>query len=402
MAPHSHRYIAAPGLSITLFGRHARTLRLGRNATFALVGLVPLVGGIYLLATLYLMFHDQLLASLMARQMDMQYGYEDRISSLRSQLDRATSRDLVDRRSIDLTLHDLQSRGETLAARAAALDALVKASLPASARAAAQRSSGSDIDRIDPGAGADALRLDRPGADVAPAAAKTPGRGDVSSLFDDVDKRQSATLAALREPLLQSVARMASALTQTGLPTQRWQGANDVGGPFEPLPAGGLGFDANLALLRDAVRQRQMLQHVVDRVPLRRPVDGPLEITSGFGPRLDPFFGRAAMHTGLDLHESIGDAVESTAAGIVTIAGSEGGYGNMVEIDHGGGLTTRYAHLSAIEVAPHQMVPAGFVIGRVGSTGRSTGPHLHYETRIGGEPVDPSRFLRAGAALFPG
>jgi len=95
----------------------------------------------------------------------------------------------------------------------------------------------------------------------------------------------------------------------------------------------------------------------------------------------------------------VGDAVHVTAAGRVTIAGREGGYGNMIEVNHGNGFATRYGHLSEIDVKVGQTVHIGQVIGKVGSTGRSTGPHLHYETRIDGEAVDPQKFLRAGVRL---
>jgi murein DD-endopeptidase MepM/ murein hydrolase activator NlpD len=105
------------------------------------------------------------------------------------------------------------------------------------------------------------------------------------------------------------------------------------------------------------------------------------------------------MHTGIDMRGDRGEPVHATANGKVSIAGREGGYGNMVEIDHGNGFSTRYGHLSAIEVKVGQRVRIGQEIGRIGSTGRSTGPHLHYETRIKGEPVNPQKFLRAGLRL---
>jgi murein DD-endopeptidase MepM/ murein hydrolase activator NlpD len=114
---------------------------------------------------------------------------------------------------------------------------------------------------------------------------------------------------------------------------------------------------------------------------------------------MDPFLRRPAMHTGLDMRGDVGDPVRVTASGQVTIAGREGGYGNMVEVNHGNGLATRYGHLSQIDVKVGQHVRIGEVVGRIGSTGRSTGPHLHYETRIDGEAVDPQKFLRAGVRL---
>jgi len=135
-------------------------------------------------------------------------------------------------------------------------------------------------------------------------------------------------------------------------------------------------------------------------VPLRKPVDGEIDQSSGFGVRIDPFIGRPAMHTGLDFRGDTGEAIRVTAAGTVVSAGWSGGYGKMVEIDHGNGLATRYGHLSQIDLYVGDKVRIGDIVGRLGSTGRSTGPHLHYETRIDGEAVDPQKFLNAGAKLF--
>jgi murein DD-endopeptidase MepM/ murein hydrolase activator NlpD len=108
------------------------------------------------------------------------------------------------------------------------------------------------------------------------------------------------------------------------------------------------------------------------------------------------------MHTGLDFRAATGDPVRATANGKVSSSGWMGGYGRMVEVDHGNGLSTRYGHLSEIHVKVGDVVKIGQVIGAVGSTGRSTGPHLHYETRIDGDAVDPQKFLRAGVRLSSG
>ena len=137
------------------------------------------------------------------------------------------------------------------------------------------------------------------------------------------------------------------------------------------------------------------------KLPLRRPVAGAAIVTSGYGPRIDPFLGRPALHTGLDFRAPYGQKVLATAPGRVVAAGYVGSYGNMVEVDHGDGYATRYAHLSAVSVREGDDVTAGTPLGRLGSTGRSTGPHLHYETRVNGEPEDPTRWLAAGARLGP-
>ena len=118
-------------------------------------------------------------------------------------------------------------------------------------------------------------------------------------------------------------------------------------------------------------------------------------ITSGFGYRRDPFNGRAALHSGIDFKGAMGSPIFAAAEGRVTFAGRKGGYGNAVEVTHSNGLLTRYAHLSRIDVRPGQMVAAGATLGGLGSTGRSTGPHLHFEVRINDRAVNPRPFLEA-------
>ena len=130
-------------------------------------------------------------------------------------------------------------------------------------------------------------------------------------------------------------------------------------------------------------------------LPLRYPLVGEAATSSPFGYRPDPFLGRPALHPGVDLIQPMGSEIKSTAIGRVVHAGPMGGYGNCVEIDHGNGVATRYGHMSEVLVSEGQTVKAGDAIGRLGSTGRSTGPHLHYEVRVDGEAVDPERFLTA-------
>jgi murein DD-endopeptidase MepM/ murein hydrolase activator NlpD len=122
-------------------------------------------------------------------------------------------------------------------------------------------------------------------------------------------------------------------------------------------------------------------------------------MSSPFGMRMDPFLRGPAIHTGIDLRGDTGDPAHVTASGTVTTASWQGGYGNMVEVDHHNGVSTRYGHLSKILVKVGQHVNMGDVVGLIGSTGRSTGPHLHYETRINDTAVDPQKFLRAGEKL---
>ncbi len=118
------------------------------------------------------------------------------------------------------------------------------------------------------------------------------------------------------------------------------------------------------------------------------------KINNEFGYRRNPFSGRGyEFHSGMDIDGDPGDVIAVPANGIVTKAGWEGGYGNMIEVDHGNGLTTRYGHLSRIGVQPNDAVQRGQLIGLIGSTGRATGPHLHYELRLNDKPINPRRFL---------
>jgi len=130
------------------------------------------------------------------------------------------------------------------------------------------------------------------------------------------------------------------------------------------------------------------------------PVIGP--ITGSFGERIDPFNGEGAFHSGVDISCRFGEPVLATADGTVSYADFYNGYGRMIQIEHGGGVSTRYGHLSGFAVTDGQTVHKGQVIGYVGLSGRSTGPHLHYEVRIHDTPVNPHKFLRTTFAQLEG
>jgi murein DD-endopeptidase MepM/ murein hydrolase activator NlpD len=131
-------------------------------------------------------------------------------------------------------------------------------------------------------------------------------------------------------------------------------------------------------------------------VPSVRPVDGP--VGSGFGFRTDPIIGRAALHTGLDFPAEVGTAVVAAAGGVVSSVEQHAQYGRLIEIDHGNGLATRYAHVHRALVKAGDIVRRGQPVAQVGSTGRSTGPHLHFEVLVQGVPQNPAKFLAGGAA----
>lgn len=160
------------------------------------------------------------------------------------------------------------------------------------------------------------------------------------------------------------------------------------------LYAFGLLRTAALNPPRDPIAQGLFSDPNFDRttIPSLWPVRG--QITAGFGQRLDPLSGEGAFHAGLDISAHSGSGVEAAADGIVFLAGADAGYGNSILIDHGYGITTKYGHLSKIYVVVGQEVKRGQVIGAVGMTGKTTGPHLHYEVLVHETPVNPSRYLR--------
>ncbi|MGZ8997542.1 MAG: M23 family metallopeptidase [Allosphingosinicella sp.] len=187
---------------------------------------------------------------------------------------------------------------------------------------------------------------------------------------------------------------MSRSLRQLGLSPDRFHG---VGGPLEDVPSDA---DPRFRELFASWTRTEQLEQAVVAIPSARPIHTDVNFTSGFGVRSDPFRGRAAMHGGIDLAGAIGTPIFATADGIVGRAGwNDGGYGNLVEINHGEGIQTRYGHLSRISATPGSRVRRGELIGYMGSTGRSTGSHLHYEVRIDGRAVNPIPFMQSNDAL---
>ncbi len=167
------------------------------------------------------------------------------------------------------------------------------------------------------------------------------------------------------------------------------------GGPLEKLSTNSNGtIDPRFARLGASMARMDALERGLKGIPQVMPADINM-ISSGFGYRSDPFTGSAAMHAGLDFRGPIGAPVHAAAAGKVCFVGQRSGYGNVVEVCHGNGLMTRYAHMSRFKTKIGTKVAAGDEIGAIGSTGRSTGPHLHFEVRINGRAVNPRPFLES-------
>jgi murein DD-endopeptidase MepM/ murein hydrolase activator NlpD len=380
----------------------------------------------------YILFRDHLAARFIARHTEMQYAYEDKLGAMRARIDRIASQKLLEQDGIETRVADLVARQMAVENRDAVLATLadqgggpsttgaIRAQLTRVPRSRAEpppaASAYAPVKPIpEPEPEPFALRLGEPNGSRAEPRRERQSRNGFEgapvevrlALVERSLARTELDQVRRLDGLLRSagaeVSRLRAAVADTGLDPEavRPPGRDAVGGPFVAAdvdPKAGP-FEAMLSRAQANVVQLDRLRRVATALPFGRPLAGETDLTSGFGYRNDPFTRRPALHTGLDFRGEYGAPARATAGGTVVAAERDGGYGNMVEIDHGNGVATRYAHLSAITVAPGQKVEAGAVVGRVGSTGRSTGPHLHYETRIRDEAVDPQRFLRAGARL---
>jgi len=215
----------------------------------------------------------------------------------------------------------------------------------------------------------------------------------------EIEARQLAFIERLTRYADARSAAAETAIRRVGLnPAMLRAGAREAqGGPLIRLFTGSdESVDPRFARLGASLERMAAMQKGLARIPNTLPAS--LEyISSGFGYRSDPFNGGAAFHAGLDFRGPIGAPIYSAAAGTVSFVGVKQGYGNCVEVSHGNGLMTRYAHMSRTGARVGQKVDAGAEIGKIGSTGRSTGPHLHFEVRINDRPVNPRPFLEAAS-----
>lgn len=386
----------------------------------ALAGCFVVMLAAYVGATAYLIFRDDLMGAAVSRQISMQYAYEDRIAALRAELDRLTSRHVVQTEGVEQQVARLLAQQELIehrqamlgevasrAGSAGILGADIQARAADPSPAAGQSPGGPTDGEVEPlgYVPADGEQPD-PISEVFGKPQKVSlGDGSVGPLLarvrnslDMAEDDLSARLDALSNAVDDESERLGRALAPIGVALGGAVRPDEApeGGPFVPAP--GLHFVERAALLTRTLDDIDRLRKSAVALPIGVPVKAMYQ-SSGFGYRKDPFLRRQAFHTGLDLVAGAGSTVRATAPGIVVSAGWNGGYGQMVEVRHAGGVSTRYGHLSKVLVTAGTKVGAGTPIGLVGSTGRSTGPHLHYETRRDGEPVNPAPYLAAGKAL---
>ena len=394
----------------------------------------------YIAATTYLVLRDNLISSRTARNARLQHEYEDRIAALRSNLDRITSRQLLDQQAIEAKVSQLIERQNRLQDHNPVMKSVItKASalgldtsklpefetianptqiqekvekqtflLPKFGNLFSLRGLGdkqnlaldAKLSQQQKSASSYHIPVNLQADGAFKYGINSPVLAQVSRSMQSVDEGQKYVIATLRNSANNKLVEFAKLMKRVGVkipapalhPTM-----SQIGGPFEPLDQSS-DFSAHLNALENTLSALKKARAKIGLVPVAYPVPGK-SISSKFGSRLDPFRGTYAMHSGLDFRAISGSPVKATANGEVIFAGTNGGYGKLVEIKHANGLVTRYAHLKKILVYKGQNIEAGEQIGTVGSTGRSTGPHLHYEIRHHDTAVNPKKYLNIGRKL---
>lgn len=410
-----HRIIIAKGDKVTSVAIHPFLAAVGMItiAVFAVA---------YLGATGYLVFRDDILNASHMRQVRLQNAYEDQMASLRIEIDRIASRQMLDQKSVESKIERLLGLRASLDERKRSVDNLVKtataAGISVQATAPTPRPHPSrptdhaaivDINSVGSIniATAYGQAPDRPEAETVISQHLVdldPSSHDLNQIERNLETEEITQVHQLRLVAKKTVDKaksIASVLRSLGAKasSQLPYTVDAIGGPFEEAsPVDTLTFNSSVLALEENLTFLNKLKKRVKRFPLAKPLTNG-KVTSRFGRRVDPFLSRYANHSGMDFKAPTGTPVLATGPGKVIKASWQGGYGRLVEIQHTGGITTRYAHLSRIHVKVGDYVSTGKRIGRVGSTGRSTGPHLHYETRVSNRAVNPDRFIKAGARV---
>jgi len=377
--PSFTRPVAAPS------GGHTPIVRTGIRPALFYGMFALLLTGNALAMTAFLLAPD--IARLFNGQTDEIIGaYEDRLSQLRVEVDRLHSRSYAQAGDINLQLQELSQQQEVLLEQHQLVRVLVDKAGQLGIETAALTPPAGDLALTAP-----TTASGNPDVDATAVA--------IAQMMDETQYAMSAISDAAISKTDSIVAELSGIGIRVALPEGELSG---MGGPLLPAagstPGTGMIDDANAVMT--ALVRYQAARDSIEEAPVHMPITGNFRQSSGFGNRKDPFSGGRAFHSGLDFAAPSGSIVYSAATGIVTFVGTKSGYGNVVEVTHPSGLVSRYAHLSGFLSKEGQAVTTGTPIAKVGSTGRSTGPHLHFEVRKSDAPLDPIKYLNAGKRLL--
>ncbi|MEO9296629.1 M23 family metallopeptidase [Devosia alba] len=363
-----------------------RPARHGIHPALFYVMFTLLLGGNGLLGTAFLLSPD--IARLLNQQTEqVVQAYEDRITQLRVEVDRLHSRSYAQTGDINLQLQELAQQQDVLLEQHQLVRVLVDKAGELGIKAAALSQSTESSAAL--------------AYAVAPTASGNP---DIDATAAAVSQMMDETQFAMTSIAETAVARtdsIVAELSGLGIVVDLPTAESGMGGPLlAPIGDSDSSLmvdDANAVM--EALLRYKAARDSIEGAPVHMPIAGDFRRSSGFGNRTDPFTGGRAFHSGLDFAAASGTSVFSAGRGIVTFVGTSSGYGKMVEVTHDDGLVTRYAHLSGFLSEQGQRVNTGTPIAKVGSTGRSTGPHLHFEVRKGDNAINPKAFLDAGRRL---
>lgn len=392
-------------------------------------GLTALLVGLFWLAfsSINIAFKDQLLALRERGMYDARLEYDDRIAAMRNEVDRLNDQLLIDQGEYLGRVDQVKSEFDRLAERHKRLveffrqgmgrkpvretaPALLEVPPPKPTEEMPADSHGdqSGLQTSPHAKGLNDIKLaERYAAPFRTAEEAVQPLADLRTLFGNHLETEIALMDEALRGAEESAARAGKIFKGLGIDERSVVAKSDyqTGGAGGPLIAVTFGEDdkdevaERMAKMLEAYEAYEKMKHEALQLPLQMPMKNIRRVTSGYGIRRDPFRHTVAMHAGVDFKSDVNSPVYATADGKVNIAGWEGAYGRMVEIIHDNGVATRYAHMSSITVAAGDRVKRGDMVGRLGNTGRSTGPHLHYETRVKGRAVDPVRFWQTSNAV---
>lgn len=445
--PPSKRRQALAAMPVVQPPRAPRTLTVGTGSIVSVIVLMLLLAGWGTGMTLMLIFGDNMSQKLITQTSEMQDAYEQRLQAFRAEIARLSvemEQSRFDQTSVEGRVLELGRRQRQIEARLVILSRLAEMVAPGVLQAAPVPSGGGARPGPAPAGGPPAIVPPTPprrtrfeavepairfaglseadAQPVVPAQFLAPADPTDSDQKPDqpyspeveqfiermdlalkrADQTQTNALAAIVRLSEYRIERLRGALTEIGMSPevalQPQKGRPEPRIPQFVLPLN----EQNGPIAKSVERIRQnfglvhRMRYLVDALPITRPTPAEIRYSSPFGYRKHPISGVQKLHGGVDMAAPLGTPITAAGSGVVLSAGWGGGYGNLVQIDHGNGIITRYAHLSQIDVAAGQPIAVGAKVGLMGTTGASTGVHLHFETRIHGSPVNPACFLLAG------
>ena len=411
----------------------SRTLLVGLGSIVSVLILLGLLGAWGAGMTFILLFGDRMSEKLIVQNSEMQDTYEQRLQAYRAEIARLTleiEQSRFDQTSVEGRVVEMGRRQRQIEARLQTLKRLsdlvgTAQTAPTLTPAPGTTQPGriSDDGTLEgliwrdtgPGDQDSATLLHKiqlgapPTVELAPADQASAEIDAFLIRMDraliSADQTQMQVLNALGRSFDARIERTRGAMSMIGLTPDavvQWRGRQDATLPniVLPLSEEKTPFGLQVGRVRQNFAVLYGFKPLVETLPVTRPTSSDVRYSSGFGYRIHPLLGTRKLHGGIDMAAPVGSLIRAAGSGTVISAGWGGGYGNLIQIDHGNGLVTRYAHLSHIDVTPRQPIGRGEIIGRMGSTGASTGSHLHFETRINGTPVNPACFILAGDRIM--